>query len=263
MLKIILALNLLIFYLKEGYTQIPGTDYDKKNPFEIQLEQQKISKDSIVYKIIDRNIADWDNVLTVIDWTSSMHEYGLQLFIWLELHEKQRQRFRKFVFFNDGDDKISAEKVTGFTGGIYCSEDNSTKQALELMQTVAQNGTGGDEQENDVEALIEGIKQCLDCEDIILIADSKSMVRDVALLPDLINLCKTQNRRIHVILAGNEPNVFMEYLIIAYQTGGSLHTLEEDIEDLKTKMENRKKIKIGNKTYQINKGILEEKIINK
>lgn len=257
---VLLTLSLLMIFKLEA--QIPGDPRNIKNPFEEDFQKKKIALDSSIYKIVDRNFQSWDSVLVVIDWTSSMYENGFQLFVWLALHESQKNKFRKYVFFNDGDNKEPHEKITGDTGGIYCTEDNSLKGALELMQLTAANGTGGDGQENDIEALLEGIRHCMECKDIVLIADSKSTIRDFALLPQLIQVCRQNQQSIHVLLAGFDGNLLTEYLLMAYKTNGSVHTLDEDVENLLL-LNEHKKITIGEKVFQVRKGYLVEKFIKK
>lgn len=83
-------------------------------------------------------------------------------------------------------------------------------------------GNGGDSPENDLEAVLTGIQYLTDFEDILLIADNKSPVRDIELLEKI-------NRPVHVLLCDVRGTIHPDYIKIARETGGTLHTLKEDI----------------------------------
>ena len=97
------------------------------------------------------------------------------------------------------------------------------------------------------EAKINNPEEYADRESFILIADNYAPVRDMALLRKI-------NKPVHVILCGTQAGyIHVEYLQIAYKTGGSVHTIEEDIENL-TEMSEGAKLEIGGITYQIQRG---------
>ena len=62
-----------------------------------------------------------------------------------------------------------------------------------------------------------------ECEDIVMIADNWSTPRDLNLLTKI-------NKPIKIILCGTEYGVNSIYLDVAHQTGGSVHTIEQDIQ---------------------------------
>lgn len=103
------------------------------------------------------------------------------------------------------------------------------------------NGGGGDCPENNLEATIEGIRQCPDCEGVVMIADNFATPRDMA----LVNQIK---QPIKIILCGSQGGINTKYLDLALATNGSIHTMEEDITDLKT-LNEKGSIKIGKKKY--------------
>jgi len=197
--------------------------------------------DSTVIKILNRN-PQWKNMLIVIDWTSSMYAYGGQAVLWQALNTTDNG-IKYYVFFNDGDDK-KYNKILGRTGGIYYTDARNLDQVIGLMQTVKRNGDGGDIPENDIEALLHGTSWFTGFDEIILIADNNSPIRDFALLDQL-------TQPIRVIVCGVYDGINPQYMNLAYKTKGSIHTIERDIFDLISRMDGGI-VTINNIAYQLN-----------
>lgn len=109
------------------------------------------------------------------------------------------------------------------------------------MHLAIERGLGGGEPpENDLEAVLKGIQQRQDIEEVVLIADSYSRVRDMELLsqidiPIRIILCGAEEKNsFYQVL---KPDINEEYLTIAHRTKGSIHTLRQDILNLSEKKE--------------------------
>ena len=184
-------------------------------------------------------------MLVVGDFTGSMSPYIAQVLIWHSLNI-QKKAVMNFVFFNDGDMTLDSKKVIGKTGGIYdCTADNLDTVLNTAIKTIT-NGFGGDSPENDVEAILYGIEKFPKCEEIILIADNWANMRDYSLISKI-------KKPVRVILCGAQTAVNIQYLDLALQTKGSIHTIEEDIEDL-VKITEGKTIKIGKKSFRMSKG---------
>lgn len=196
----------LFVYLK------PATDSSFKTSY-------KAPPDSTVIKVLDR--MPWDNMMVAADVTASMYPYTGQLLLWLKLHEDER-RIKQFVFFNDGDDKDDALKITGNTGGIYSTQSSVFEVVEALLYKTMNNGNGGATPENNIEALLKGSSSCNNCGSLVMIADNGSRVSDMSLLPQL-------HQPVHVILCGVHGNINPDYLDIANATGGSVHTAAEDL----------------------------------
>lgn len=184
-------------------------------------------KDSSLIKILDRNKHLWNNSVIVSDLTGSMSPYISQLLVWLRLNESEGT-FTHLLFFNDGDDKMTSEKEIGSTGGLYSTPNLGWEHNLDVALESLDGGYGGDGPENDIEALLRGIDDCPSCTDVILVADNFSAVRDLELMRSL-------DKPIHVVLCGSylSTGSFVantEYLDLARKTGGTVHTIEEDIE---------------------------------
>jgi hypothetical protein len=185
------------------------------------LTGRAVTADSSVMRIMNRNDS-WKNVLVVMDWTGSMYEYGAQLVLWHKLN-MDRSGIKHLVLFNDGNRKATYQKEVGRTGGIYYTPCSNLEDVIETISTVMQNGYGGDAPENDLEAVLKGLQNVSDFDEVVLIADNRSIVRDLA----LINAIK---RPVRVVVCGIDQNkISPDYIKIAYKTRGSLHTVDEDI----------------------------------
>ncbi len=200
-----------------------------------------------IYKVIQRN-KKWKKNLIVTDLTSSMYPYAKQLNTWLHLFFIKDTAQQYFVFFNDGDNKADAEKKIGVTGGIYTCKANASEDLIETIKHVIKKGEGGDSPENVVEAILVGIKKYKKLNQILLIADNWAKVRD-------INLISKVKIPVRVILCGvyEGMEINADYLNIAYKTKGSLHTIEQDIDNLQNQAIN-KRFNINGFDYIIKNG---------
>lgn len=200
-----------------------------------------LKSDSLVMKVMDRN-KDWKKMLVVEDVTGSMMPFIADLLLWNAL-KGNLQNTDHFVFFNDGDSKETEEKEIGSTGGLYHAKPKSIEVLEETMISAIAGGDGDDTPENDIEAVIEGIKACPECEEVILISDNNATPRDLELISQI-------TKPVHVILCGVRYAPNPAHLYIAWKTKGSLHTIKEDITKLKT-MEEGQTITIMGRTYKI------------
>jgi hypothetical protein len=181
-----------------------------------------VTRDSTVISVLDRN-PGWQDMLVVMDWTGSMYQFGAQVVIWHKHHQLgDLSRVRHFVFFNDGNNKPDWQKKPGRTGGVYRAKSADLEELVSTMEYVMKKGNGGDNPENDLEALLTSLQYLEGFQEVILIADNKSAVRDMSLLskidrPVRVIACDVQNGQVH-------PH----YLQLAKATGGSIHTREKD-----------------------------------
>ncbi|MCB0583076.1 MAG: hypothetical protein KDD10_27610, partial [Phaeodactylibacter sp.] len=114
------------------------------------------------------------------------------------------------------------------------------------MNRAMSAGSGGVTPENDLEALLEGVRLMGEIDELVLIADNYSDVRDIELLTQL-------HAPVRIVLAGVDHGINEDYLTIAYATGGSIHTLEEDVETL-SHLADGEVVKIGDYRYRVNRG---------
>jgi len=196
---------------------------------------------AVLYRLRER----WKNKMIVTDLTGSMSPYMDQVILWHALQLVQGENNR-YLFFNDGDRTPDDQKVVGKTGGLYYTEHYVLDSLLEKMRLTAQNGSGGDGPENDVEALLASVPRLRGLDELVLVADNYSDCRDIGLLEKL-------RVPIHVVLCGTSQGVNEQYLEIACHTGGSIHTIEQDIEDL-AQLADGATISIGAYQYKVSRG---------
>lgn len=199
--------------------------------------------DSIVLNVFERN--DWNKMLIVADLTGSMSPYVAQVLLWFRLNDSE-ERAKHFLFFNDGNRTPDDKKKVGKTGGLYASPATNFKEIEALAYQTMSNGDGGDWPENDMEALLTGMKQCPECEDIILIADNKAAIRDWRMM-------QLVKKPVRVILCGVEDFINPQYLNLVKMSKGSLHTIEDDLTTL-ISMKEGEIIELYGKRYKIQKG---------
>ncbi len=195
-----------------------------------------------VCAVLNRNKTNWKTRMIVTDVTGSMFPYMKQVALW-HLLELMGNYNSDYVFFNDGDNKPDFLKEIGKTGGIYANLNDLPDSVIRTMDKAMSKGGGGDAPENDIEALLKAIDLKKDGSEIILIADSFSPVKDMVLLEEL-------KIPVRVIVCGSKSGyVHPDYLAIAYKTGGSIHTIEADINNL-SGLHNEDVITIAGKTYK-------------
>ena len=185
---------------------------------------QSLYNDTTVLSTFKRN-KNWKNFIVVTDVTGSMSPYSAQVFVWLK-KQAQRKNAQYFVFFNDGDEKPSRKKKPLETAGIYSVENKNLETVIKAASKCMRNGSGGGENlENDIEAIIDGAKQYPAADEIVLVADNMESMRDYEYI-------KKIKKPVHIILCGAENRVNIQYLDLARQTKGSVHTINSDITNL-------------------------------
>lgn len=179
----------------------------------------------------------FEHKIVVTDITGSMYGYTEQVLLWHALNFMEEQD-KKYLFFNDGDRKCSSQKIIGATGGLYFCQGQikDFNTIINTLRKGMRNGDGGEYSENDVEALLAAQEQRGKYDEIFLIADNYSPVRDLRLM-------KALNVPIRIILCGVEDSdssfcgkqervINEEYLNLAYATKGSIHLVKQDIYEL-------------------------------
>jgi hypothetical protein len=205
------------------------------------LEESGMTLDTVVMAVLNRN--RWSEKLIVCDLTGSMNPYANQLSAWYQLNYKKETNLQ-FVFFNDGDNKPDESKVIGSTGGIYYQSAKGLDSLIVMMSKVRNRGYGGDCPENNMEALIKGVKIAKPYKELVMVVDNYAPVKDISLL-------KQFNKPVHIILCGSQRGeVLLDYLLIAWKTKGSVHTIEEDIYKIAGMLEGESII-VGGITYRI------------
>ena len=199
--------------------------------------------DMPVCAVIQRMAPRWKpNKVIVNDLTGSMYPYMDQVLLWHDLNLQLKEK-KTYFFFNDGDGKSTSEKVIGSTGGIYHTPGGSSGAVANTMVETMKGGGGGDGPENDVEALLKAQEFARGETELILVADNYSSVKDIELIAGL-------NVPVRVIVCGFNNEIHPDYITIAYRTKGSVHTIEDDIENIAEKVRDNKFTLAGQK-YRI------------
>lgn len=198
--------------------------------------------DTVVSVVLNRN-KKWSEKLIVCDLTGSMSPYAAQLSAWYQLSYLKEKNLQ-FVFFNDGDNKPDSQKRIGATGGIYYLPSTGIDSLFATIVNVSSAGWGGDCPENNMEALIKGVKMAKPYKELVMIADNNAPVKDLQLLSSF-------TAPVHIILCGvYDDNVLTDYMNIALKTKGSIHTMEQDLTALASMLEGQE-IRVGKSIYRI------------
>lgn len=191
------------------------------------------SNDTVVRVVLERH-PEWKNSIVINDWTGSMYHYGAEVLKW-HAENYERSGIKSITLFNDGDNKNTGEKKLGQTKGIYIEDANKVENVLRLFQYVKLMGAGGDGPENDVEAVLKAIAMQPKADEVILIADNYSCIRDLE-LAELITM------PLKIIVCGYDPKegISADLVYLAKVTNGSIHTIERDIDSIQTNLSNNK-----------------------
>ena len=116
-----------------------------------------------------------------------------------------------------------------------------------IVQVICGSDLGNDDfPENDLEAYLFAINKNPNAAQYILVADNYSPPRDMALLSFI-------HKPARVVMCGAESGILPEYLEIARKTGGSVHTISKDIDELIKKREGEV-FTIGFQRFKISAG---------
>lgn len=200
------------------------------------------SSDSALFIALIQEGMGWSNVALVCDVTGSMSPYSAQLLEWMRYYGKTN-KVNYYLFFNDGNRKPTLRKRIGNTGGLYGTSETGLNPVFETMTKAMSRGSGGDGPENDVEALLKAAEEYPACEHLILIADNDAPMRDLILYKEL-------KLPVHVFVCGTKRGINPQYLELARNTGGSLHTGEEIFSELHLLREGDR-IRVGSNDYYL------------
>lgn len=212
----------------------------KANAYKDKLKEKPDffeEKNKAVLAPLYRLRKQFENKIIVTDITGSMYGYMEQVMLWHALNFSKEED-KKYLFFNDGDGKATVQKIIGSTGGLYFCQGQikDFNTIINTMRKGMRNGGGGEYPENDVEALLAAQKQRKEYDEIFLIADNYSPVRDLELMKELkvpirIILCGVEDGG-SSFWGKREKIINEEYLNLAHATNGSIHLIKQDIYEL-------------------------------
>jgi hypothetical protein len=221
-----------------------GSGLSGAKKMELLMDGRLKPQDSTILRVMDRN-RQWKDILVVADLTGSMSPYIGQLLLWVKLNANTRPA-KYFVFFNDGDGKSDFEKEIGRTGGIYHTDAEDLRAILETAKETMRQGFGGDEAENNLEAVLFGIQQYPEFREVVMIADNWATPRDMELVSAV-------SVPVRVVLCGTTKGINPRYLDLARATNGSVHTIEDDLDNLMSLNEGGT-IEVDGHIYRVEKG---------
>lgn len=217
------------------YRPIPDFS-EEKNEINTIVKGEKKLQDSTLIKTFTRN-PSWKNMLVVMDVTGSMSPYTAQLLVWIKANQKLNT-FKQIVFFNDDDEKSSNQQTNIDETGIWTIDSKNSDKVIDIAFEAMAKGS---HIENDLEAICFALKKYPESkENVVLIADNWEDPCDMHLLQFL----KNQKIPIKIVVCGVTDRFNTLYLDIAHATGGSVHTMEEDLTNIATIGEG-KTIKLG------------------
>ena len=172
-----------------------------------------------------------------------MEPYGSEVLLW-HLLRTDKDDISKFAFFNDGE-KESLE--IGNAGGVYFTSIKDYKKIGRAITYFTELGydKNTDHAENDLEAIIKSVNNSYDHDDVVVIVDNNSPVRDMELLKQI-------NYPVRIVLCGvdKKEDINPDYIKLAYHSKGSLHTVEDDIDQFK-KNKNGEIVMINKVKYKV------------
>ena len=183
------------------------------------LKRYSENQDSTVEKIFERN-TEWKEMLVVMDWTGSMYGFGAKAIRW-HLQNFRTSGVKNVVLFTDGEPNRKKGKI-GDYGGIYYSAASDPKKLIKVMRRSMFRNYNNKIEENNIEGLIKGIKTFPKFEEVVMIADNRSCMKDYCLC-DLIDV------PVRIVLCGTDEGINPQYVNLAYELKGSIHTLDSDI----------------------------------
>lgn len=238
------------FYAKRDFDKI-RTNVEKvafkdqeaiaKNPAYYAANQQEIK--AMLY----RNKEQWAAKRIIANIDCSMYQYLDELMVW-NYSDEQEQNNNTYWLFNGFQNDSKPSGSGNDRRGIFHVPNNDIEGFCKTVDKIVNFSCGGSRLENVVEALILGAKDKSPAEELLFIADNYSDVSDLNKLKDL-------HVPVRVLLTASEYGINEHYLEIAYRTGGSIHTINEDIpsQHLQT-LKDGQQLPIGKYVYQFFKG---------
>lgn len=209
------------------------------------LEGKTKPEDSTLLKVFERH-EEWKDMLVVCDVTGSMSPYTAQLLLWIKANQKLRS-MKNIIFFNDDEENSFAQIGKDDETGIWSASSGKFEEVFDVALEAMNKGQ---HYENNLEAVCAAIKKHPeDKQKVLMIADNWEDPCDMQLLSYL----KEQKIPIRIIVCGVNASFNTNYLDIARQTGGSVHTMEEDLVNLAS-MKDGATFKIGDMKFKLSNG---------
>ena len=243
------------FYLQHYYGK---RDFEKikTNVVKIALGDKKAVEENEDYysanqqeikAMLYRNKELWSAKRIVANIDCSMYQYIDELMVW-NYSDEEEQKNNTYWLFNGFQNNSKKSETDHHKRGIYNVSKNDVEGFCNTIDKFVNFSCSGNRLENVVEALIIGAENKPENEELLFIADNFSDVSDLHKLDEL-------TVPVRVLLTDSEYGINEHYLEIAYKTGGSVHTVFEDIPSKKLQsLEDGQQLQIGKHAYQFYKG---------
>jgi hypothetical protein len=194
--------------------------------------------------------------VVVYDWTTAMHRHAVEAANWIRSNI-DNPAILGYVFFTDTDIDGLPVARSGKAGAMYVTNTRDVEKLLEIMMRAARYGMANhDWEQNDLEAVLYAQEHFPEAEEIVLVADNKSSLRNLKLI-------KKINRPVHVFLCGttfvrpSQPDydflpIKPDYLKLVNNTKGSMHVIENPRTNIAAPTEET--LTINGKHYRFSRG---------
>lgn len=226
------------------YRKMPTFQEEHKAILDV-VEKKVAPQDSSILKVFERQ-PTWKNMLVVTDVTGSMAPYTAQILLWIKANQKLKT-FKQIVFFNDDEENSNTQTNSFDSTGIWTIESSNADKVIALAFKAMEKGN---HIENDLEAVCYAIKKYPENKNnVVLIADNWENPCDMK----LVEFLKQQKVPLKIVVCGVQDRLNTLYLDLAYATGGSVHTMEEDLTNI-AQMGNGKTFKLNGLTFMMSAG---------
>jgi hypothetical protein len=226
------------------YRPMP-TNYSENQLIENIVSGKTKSEDSTLLKVFERN-KDWKDMLVVCDVTGSMSPYTSQLLLWIKANQKLHS-MKNIVFFNDDDEKSTSQEKVKDTTGMWSVSSGDYKKVMDVALKAMKEGS---HIENNLEAVCRAVDEFPKGKNkVVMIADNWEDPCDMY----LVDYLKSKNIPVRIIVCGSGASLNMKYLDIARSTGGTVHTMEDDLLNLSS-MKDGTGFKVGDVRVVLYKG---------
>lgn len=226
------------------YRKMPTFQEEHKLILDV-VEQKTSPQDSSILKVFERQ-PTWKNMLVVADVTGSMSPYTAQILLWIKANQKMKT-FKQIVFFNDDEENSDTQTKSLDPTGIWTIESSNADKVIELAFKAMEKGN---HIENDLEAICFAIQKYPENKNnVVLIADNWEDPCDMK----LVEFLKQQKVPVKIVVCGVSDRMNTLYLDLAYATGGSVHTMEEDLTNI-AQLGNGKTFKLNGMKFMMSAG---------
>ncbi|WP_341900904.1 hypothetical protein [Fluviicola taffensis] len=226
------------------YRKMPTFQEEHKAILDV-VDRKVSPQDSSILKVFERQ-PTWKNMLVVTDVTGSMAPYTAQILLWIKANQKLKT-FKQIVFFNDDEENSNTQTNSYDSTGIWTIESSNADKVIDLAFKAMEKGN---HIENDLEAVCYAIRKYPENKNnVVLIADNWENPCDMK----LIEFLKQQKVPLKIVVCGVKDRMNTLYLDLAYATGGSVHTMEEDLTNI-AQMGNGKTFKLNGMTFMMSAG---------